>query len=555
MKSCLTFTLLMLFCRFASAQNLYLKVTAENPSEKSIIDSIGHKTNHKDLKSLFEETKLLSEKIIQAGYLKNQISNHEKINDSTFNYVYLLGEKTATLYLYIDPNSKLKLLGIIEPKKDTLKLPFYSIETFLKNTLAKLGSLGYPLSKVQIKDLEHKKEKLFARLYVELNQKRILNDIVIKGYDKFSLGHKKNMLRKYKNNPFSPEITQTIQQDFEKFNFVSQTKPPEILFTKDTTKIYVYLEKSKPNKFDGFIGFSNDKKNNLSFKGYLDLLLINALNSGDTFSLYWKSDGDNQKTFNIETEFPYIFKSKFGIKASLNIFKKDSLFQNTKTALNLGYFFNYNSRLYLGYQATESSDIQNTNSTFISDYKNKYITADFEFKATRNDDYLFPEKTKLVAKLGFGTRNSNLSQNQQLFLNLEWSHIVFLNQKNNINIKSHNYYLQSNQYIVNELFRFGGIRSIRGFNENSLQGNVFSSILTEYRYVIAPNLYVHSITDYGYFKDTLAKENNSLLGIGFGFGLLTKNGFLNILYANGSTKNQSIKLSTSLIHLSFRTNF
>jgi hypothetical protein len=66
---------------------------------------------------------------------------------------------------------------------------------------------------------------------------------------------------------------------------------------------------------------------------------------------------------------------------------------------------------------------------------------------------------------------------------------------------------------------------------------------------------VHSITDYGYFKDTLAKENNSLLGIGFGFGLLTKNGFLNILYANGSTKNQPIQFSSSLIHLSFRTNF
>ena len=214
----------MLFCRFASAQNLYLNCTAKNTTEKSIIDSIGYKTNHKDLKSLFEETKLLSEKIIQAGYLENQINNNQKINDSTFNYDYLLGKKTAALYLYIEPNSKLKLLGVIEANKDTLKLPFYGVESFLKNTLAKLGSLGYPLSKVQIKDLEHKKEKLFARLYVELNQKRILNDIVIKGYEKFSLGHKKNMLRKYKNNPFSPEITQTIQQDFEKFNFVSLRK-------------------------------------------------------------------------------------------------------------------------------------------------------------------------------------------------------------------------------------------------------------------------------------------------------------------------------------------
>ena len=541
--------------RFASAQNSYLKVSAKNPFEKTIIDSVGYKSIHKDLESLFEETKNLSNKLTQLGYIENEITKAQKSNDSTFNYSCALGKKVKNLYLYIIPNSKLKLLGIIEAKNDTLKIPYNSVETFLKQTLSKLENQGYPLSKVQLIDLDLNKGKMTASLSIELNQKRILNDIVIKGYDQFSLGHKKNLLRRYKDKSFNQEIVKNIQQDFEKLNFISLTKSPEILFTKDTTKIYVYIEKSKPNKFDGFVGFSNDKNNNLTFKGYLDLLLVNPLNSGESLSIYWKSDGENQKTFNIETEFPYVFKSRFGIKANLNIFKKDSLFQNTKTALDFGYFFNYSTRLYLGFQSTESSDIQNINNGTISDYKNKFITANFEFTKTRNDDYLFPEKSKLIAKLGFGSRNSNFSKNNQIYANLEWSHILFLDSKNNIHIKSQNYFLQSNQYIVNELYRFGGIHSIRGFNENSLQGNVFSSILTEYRYVIAPNLYIHSITDYGYFKDTLSKENNNLLGFGFGFGLLTKNGFLNLIYANGSTKNQSIKLSNSLIHLSFRIYF
>ena len=546
---------MLMICRFASAQNSYLEVSAKNPFEKTIIDSVGYKSIHKDLESLFEETKNLSSKLTQLGYIENEITKAQKSNDSTFNFSCALGEKVKNLYLYILPNSNLKLLGIIEAKNDTLKIPYYSVETFLKQTLSKLENQGYPLSKVQLIDLDLNKGKINASLSIELNQKRILNDIVIKGYDQFSLGHKKNLLRQYKDKSFNQEIVKNIQQDFEKLNFISLTKSPEILFTKDTTKIYVYIEKSKPNKFDGFVGFSNDKNNNLTFKGYLDLQLINSINSGESLSIYWKSDGENQKTFNIETEFPYVFKSRFGIKANLNIFKKDSLFQNTKTALDFGYFFNYSTRLYVGFQSTESSDIQNTNNGTISDYKNKFITANFVFTRARNEDYLFPEKTKLIAKLGFGSRNSNLSKNNQIYANLEWSHILFLDSKNNIQIKSQNYFLQSNEYIVNELYRFGGIHSIRGFNENSLQGNVFSSILTEYRYVIAPNLYVHSITDYGYFKDTLSKEKNNLLGFGFGFGLLTKNGFLNLIYANGSTKNQTIKLSNSLIHLSFRIYF
>ena len=103
--------------------------------------------------------------------------------------------------------------------------------------------------------------------------------------------------------------------------------------------------------------------------------------------------------------------------------------------------------------------------------------------------------------------------------------------------------------------RFGGINSIHGFNENSLQANLFTSLLTEYRYIIAPNLYVHSIIDYGYYQDKTSNNSGNLLGLGFGFGLATKNGLFNIVYANGSTKEQAIKGSNSIVHISFKTQF
>jgi hypothetical protein len=271
--------------------------------------------------------------------------------------------------------------------------------------------------------------------------------------------------------------------------------------------------------------------------------------------LYWKSDGNDQKTFNAKIELPYIFKSPFGLKAQLNIFKQDSTFQNTQTALDLGYFFNYNTRLYLGYQSAESSDIQNQNTASISDYENSFVTTQFEFVDFKADEFLFPEKTKIDFKVGIGSRKSKLIKNEQVFLNINLKHTIFLNDKNNINIKSQNYYLNSDVYIVNELYRFGGINSIHGFNENSLQANLFTSLLSEYRYIVAPNLYVHSIIDYGYYQDKTSKTSGNLLGLGFGFGLATKNGLFNIVYANGSTKEQAIKGSNSIIHISFKTQF
>jgi hypothetical protein len=61
----------------------------------------------------------------------------------------------------------------------------------------------------------------------------------------FPEGHLKQINRKYKNSTFNQEVVRKIHDDFDKFGFVNQIKKPEILFTKDTTKVYVYLEKKK----------------------------------------------------------------------------------------------------------------------------------------------------------------------------------------------------------------------------------------------------------------------------------------------------------------------
>lgn len=538
-----------------SAQNLYLKILGTTEIENKTIDSISYNPKHINTKSVIDEASLFSDKLTKLGFIENEMLDYQKTNDSTFAFQFDLGKKTDFIHIYIGRNLELKSLNIIDTKKDTIILPFSETESFLNQTLSKLESKGFSLAKLKLANFKRIDNYLFAELYAETGKQRQLNDIVINGYTKFPEGHKKNIKRLYKNKTFNQENLKKIHSDFEKFRFVNQTKYPEILFTKDTTKVYVYLEKSKPNKFDGYIGFSNDEKSKLAFNGYLDLLLVNNLNVGEEFTLYWKSDGNDQKTFNIGIELPYIFKSPFGLKANLNIFKQDSTFQNTKTALDIGYFFNYNTRLYVGYQSTESSDIQNQNNFSINDYSNSFVTTDFEFLSFQKEDLLFPEKTKINLKVGFGSRDSNLNKNRQLFADIDLKHAFYLNEKNRFYVRSQNFYLQSDDYIISELFRFGGINSIRGFNENSLQANLFTSILTEYRYVLAPSIYIHSIIDYGYFKDQTSNNSGGLLGLGFGFGLLTKNGLFNIIYANGSTKEQTIKLLNSVIHISFKANF
>jgi hypothetical protein len=538
-----------------SAQNFYLKIIGQNDTDNKKIDSIGYAKKHENVKSIITENNSFYEKLTKKGYTVSLFSEIIKLNDSTFCYKYDLGKKINYARIYIGVKIQENIPAFYSLENDTLTIPYEETESFLNNTLKKLEGNGFSMAKVKLNNIQNKGNTITADLLITKETQRQLNGIVINGYDKFPESHKKNILRLYRNKVFNQKNLDKLYNDFEKFRFVKQSKYPEILFTKDSTKIYVYLEKAKPNSFDGYIGFTNDEESKLILSGYVDLTLQNILNSGEKFSLYWKSDGQDQKTFNLSLELPYIFKSAIGLKTELNIFKQDSTFQNTRTNIELGYYFNYNTRLYLGYQSTESSDIQNVNNANLSDFDNSYITTALEFVDFKNDDFLFPEKTNFNLKLGTGKRDSKLISDNQLFGSLNIKHNFYLNPKNIINIKSQNFYLQSKNYIINELSRFGGINSIRGFNENSLQGNTFSSLLTEYRYVLAPTIYLHSIMDYAHLQDKTTNTKENLLGLGFGFGLLSKNGLFNIVYANGSTNNQAIKLSNSIIHISFKASF
>lgn len=547
----------MLFSLYfsAQAQNLIVKVNGTTEYETKIIDSISYKKTHENAKSITDEVAKLSYNLAVKGYLETREVSSTKVNDSVFNYTLYIGRKTNYIHIYTGKlsDSDKELLAI---SNDTVILPIDEIVVFMSNKMALLEKSGFPLSSLQLINHETNGDFLSASLVTTIEKKRTLDGLVLEGYKKFPEGIRRNIARKYKGKVFNKQNLQRVYNDFNAIRFVNQVRYPEILFKEDSTKVYVYLEKARPNTFDGFIGFSNDEdEGNIRFNGYLDLLLNNVLNSGEKFNLYWKNNGEEQTTFNTSLELPYIFKSPVGVKASLNIFKQDTTFQTTVTDLNVGYFFSYNSRIYAGYRKTESVDIQNLDNTILSDYSSTFWTTTFEYTGYTFDDFLFPEKTNILLKGGIGSRDTKNGNTRQFFVQADVSQNIYLNKRNIINLKNETYYLNSNSYIINELYRFGGINSIRGFNDNSLQASLYSAIMAEYRHILASNIYIYSITDYGYFQDKTANLNNNLLGLGFGFGLLTKNGLFNIVYANGSTKDDSIKLSNSIVHLSFKTRF
>lgn len=546
--------LILFFTQLSISQNYYLKIEGANSIENSTIDSLSFKKKHTVVSDVLLEKNKFELKLQENGFFASELIEQKKANDSTFLFKYLIGKQTKNIHIYIGTITE-EIIKILQIESDTVNLKINEVKNWMQIRVNLLEKKGYSLAKISLINHKQSLTDHHSDLFIELNQKRVIEDLVILGYDKFPKNIKSNWTKKYKKRVFNQNLVKEINDDFSELPFVTQLKYPEILFTENTTKIFTYLEQAKPNKFDGFIGFSNDENSKLIFNGYLDLSLLNVFNSGEKFNLYWRNDGKQQTSFHLGTELPYVFKSPLGIKTDLRIFKKDSTFQNTNINLNLGYYFTYNKKLYIGYENSKSIDIQKINSSTLNNFKTTFYTTSFEYTKRRISDFLFPEKTFLEIKSGIGDRNISNEKSSQLFGQINLKHILYLNQKNNFRIKNQTYFLNSNTYVINELYRFGGINSIRGFRENSLQANFFSGLMLEYNYILAPNLYIHTITDYGYFQDKVNNLQTNLLGLGFGFGLLTNNGLFNLVYANGSTNEQAIKLSNSIIHISFKTNF
>jgi outer membrane protein assembly factor BamA len=553
---------LFIFLAFHSieSQNLSLKITGQDSLQTKTIDSIGYQKTFKDFKSVQSQIQLLSNKLEQAGYIELTLGELTKSSPKQLELIIDLKQKYYTIYIYNYSNyfTKEELKNVsntIQPEYFVIPIP--KIEASLEHLNSILVNKGSPFSTLKLQNIEkHNTQHLKGELIPTLSKPRTIDNIIVKGYEKFPKSYLKHLLKIKKGDIFNIDDLKEKTSRLQSLQFANELKSPEVLFSKDSTNVYLYIEKAKSNSFDGFLGFgSNEQTNKLQFDGYLNLVLVNNLNYGESLRIKYKSDEIDQQTFNINLNLPYLFSSPLGTELELNIFKRDSTFTTTKQSANLFYQITPNQTVFAGITSSESNNLLNTSSTTLKDYSSTFYNIKYEYIKNTPRSQVFPLNFAVKTSLGTGFRKENNKKTNQNTATLHLEKNLFLNQKNSFYIKSKGAILFSDNYLTNELFRFGGINSIRGFEENSIEANAYGVLNTEYRYLLSQNLYIHSIIDFSYLEHNNINLKEKLFGFGFGFGLFTKSGLLKFNYANGKNDSKKFKLSDSKIHLSLTATF
>ena len=540
-------------------QDLYLKAIGSSEKETKTIDSLGYKSSFVDYKSLEDEVHHIEKNLSRIGYIESELLKFEKHNDTTYLASFSLKNKYESIIINhhdLVEESILKLTDFLNDNKQ-LVIPIEYVESTLQSINSEIANRGNPFSTLIVTDITVIDDKtLSGSLSVSASKQRTIDKLIIKGYDNFPKSFIRRYLKIKSGQTFSLEKIKEKTAAFNDLIFASQIKDPEVLFTQDSTILYMYIEKSRSNNFDGFLGFgTNEASNKIEFDGYLDLNLTNNLNYGESLKLLYKSDENDQQTFDLKLAAPYIFNTAVGMDLNLNIFKRDSSFVTVSQRAKINYQINSKHVISAGINTISSTDLLDIPTVLISDYKSNQYFINYTYTKRQHYDFLFPINFMFDFTTGFGNRSyASLNERQSNF-NLNTFKIFRLNDKNSIYGRISSNYLVSDSYLENELPRFGGINSIRGFEENSLIANLYGVLNTEYRYKLNNSIYVHTVIDAAYFENQIADQRGKLFGFGFGFGLLTKAGLFRFNYTSGKTENQKFRLSDSKIHLSLTTTF
>lgn len=535
-----------MICNFSHSQNYNLTY---NGFFKNFGNNTFDKYEHL-IKSI--DDSILS--LVDKGFMFSKVERLKKRDSFNYEVTIESGSKIKFIKFSniegLSENFKEYIYNLLDSKR---RIEFERSEKFLNNISLFMSANGYPFSKINIVNFIQLDSNLIsADLYVELGQKRKIDKIVIKGYENFPKKFFKNLLNINKNVDLDLENIRKKSAKIDNLLFVKNTKEPEVLFTDDSTIVYFYLKKTKKNSFDGYLGFnSNENTNKLDLQGNLNLSIINAFNTGEGINIKYVSENSEDKLFYSNLEIPYMLNSPISVGLSLNISKKDSTFSTNITGVNLYSEFK-KIKFGVGYEKINSSAyIQNENT---QDFDLRKLNFFISKNQVDYSNLLYQKKLEFIYKYSYGEKTQDI-------VSPHTTHIFKLLNKFNfserlLNISSLNYNkMNSENFVTNELFRFGGISSIRGFQEGSIYANEYFITNFDLIFLLNKSTGIFSLFDFSKYKNKNLNIDEKIYSAGFGLKTLSNQSIITIFFASGNTWGKKLNIEDAKINIIFKTFF
>lgn len=428
---------------------------------------------------------------------------------------------------------------------------------------------GYPFAAIKLDSIQIGENSLAAKLALTKNTFIRIDSINMVGNATISRRYLHNYLGIKPKSNYNEQQVKKISTRLKELPFLTETKPLQISFTEKSTKITLFLEKKRASQFDGIIGFLPDSKTGkILFTGDVNLKLQNSFGRGEVTELSWRSLQSQTSDLNIHLNLPFLLNTNFGADGVFKLYKKDSTFIEVNPTLGLQYYLSGGNYFKLFVNNKKLSLITTNGLEFLTalpDYADITTTLyGIGFKSEKTDYRLNPRKgyfLTVTASSGFKNIQKNTKINEALYNGIKlhstqynaeclFDYYTPLGNRSVIKAAFKGAQLVSESVFKNELLRIGGLRNLRGFDEESILATAYAIFTLEYRYILERNSYMYVFGDGAYY------ENNSInthihdtpYGFGAGISFETKAGIFSISYALGKQFDNPILLRSGKVH-------
>jgi outer membrane protein assembly factor BamA len=537
-------------------------------SEHSEITEVSTKERHfKSEKELVAFVNNTRNTLVRKGYVLANVDSLVWDSLSVIAYLYQ-GPKFDRLEIQVKEKDKYIIRKMPRLNERFLKNTDFNpteVERILVETLNYLQNNGFPFAKVNLQMDKIQQNENYAVLHIDRGPEVKITKIHIKGEAEVSEKFLTNLIAIKEGDYFDQSRLNKISTRLKQVQFLEEIKPHELLFTPDGVEVFLYLKSSPVSLVNGVVGLQPNTVTGKSvFTGDVRLKLQNVLKRGELLDLNWRSLQPETQDLKLKVNYPFLFNTPFGIAGSFDLYKRDSTFLTTVATFGIQYFLRGGSYIKVFYEGENSNILSGGANSALGNLSsvsnNRYGLGVFR----RQLDYLPNPSRGFYLEIDglIGSRSSRLpnadtssfSTTYSARLNLEW--FIPLAKRHVIRLANATRAYYAPQIFTNELNRFGGLTTQRGFDEEELFASTRSTFTVEYRVLVDRNSHAFLFYDQSFYENNAQQHYfDKPFGVGAGFSFGTNIGVFSISYGIGKQFDNPMLLRDGKVHFGYVSFF
>ena len=435
-----------------------------------------------------------------------------------------------------------------------------------KKRMKKYLDHGYPFASLKLDSLLLVSDFIEGFFSIDKGPQIVFDTVIVRGESGLSPTYLHAALNFQPGDLYSESKYQNIEKRIAQVRQLELLKRPDIGFSSGKAYVVLDAKGKKSDKFEGILGVLPEEGGQSQITGYLNLDLNNLFKSGKEFHLKWNRFAASSQQLQLSYLHPYLFQSSFKVGVDFTLLRQDSSF--VKRDFSLLFRFPLGANIELGLKiASRASDILGTRPDpalgldyRITDYTPILTFGNFSGNVSLKNFY------EIRTSLGIGDKR--IIRNQ-LFDATVYDSVSFRSTNYQIDFRGlvqrkigktsaaflafQAGILEGSQIVRNEFYRVGGLRSLRGFNENIFFTQRFFKLQSEYRLFFDSKSYLLALVDVGYLS--VVDRNLTTYSPGGGLSFATTSGNFEFIFALGAIDSFSFNPQNVKVHFGYQLSF